>query len=77
MGIPPCINRVAAKYDMIMEPTGGITTENVGKIVGICLEAGVSYVMPHLYGSLKDKVTGALDMEKFKRAYDAIRSVAQ
>lgn len=69
--------RAAAKYDMIMEPTGGITPENVGKIVGSCLEAGVSYVMPHLYGSLKEKATGTLDMEKFKKAYDAIRSVVQ
>lgn len=69
------LNEVAiavAKYDMIMEPTGGITPENVGMIVKTCVEAGVRYVMPHLYSSLKDTSTGRLDMEKIDMAYQEI-----
>lgn len=64
--------RIAGEFDMMMEPTGGITPDNVEVIVRICLEAGAKYVMPHLYGSLKDE-TGAIDFEKMDKAVAAIK----
>lgn len=70
------VAEVAGKYNMVMEPTGGITPENVAAVVKTCLDAGATCIMPHIYGSLKNKTTGKMDLEKFRRAYEAIRSVA-
>lgn len=42
----------------MLEPTGGITPENVGEIVDVCLAAGVNHVMPHIYSSIIDKSDG-------------------
>ena len=64
--------RVAGEFDMMIEPTGGITPDNVEIIVRTCLRAGAKYVMPHLYGSLKDE-KGKLDFEKMDKAIAAIK----
>ncbi|MCI1589947.1 MULTISPECIES: KDGP aldolase [Heyndrickxia] len=42
----------------VFEPTGGITLENVERIVQTCLENGAQIVIPHLYTSLVDKDSG-------------------
>lgn len=42
----------------IIEPTGGITLDNVHIIVQTCLENGAEIVIPHLYTSLIDEKTG-------------------
>lgn len=42
----------------IIEPTGGITLDNVHAIVQTCLDNGAEMVIPHLYTSLIDKDTG-------------------
>lgn len=42
----------------IFEPTGGITLDNVGKIVETCLNNGAKTVIPHLYTSIIDESTG-------------------
>lgn len=62
------VARAVAAADMMLEPTGGITPDNVAAIVAACLAEGVRYVMPHLYGSLKDPATGDLDVAKLERA---------
>lgn len=67
----------AAKLDMAVEPTGGITPENVGRIVKVCLEAGVRRIMPHLYGSLKEPQTGDLDVGKLERAHENVLAAWQ
>lgn len=64
--------RVAGEFDMMIEPTGGITPDNVETVVRTCLEAGAKYVMPHLYGSLKDE-KGSLNFEKMDKAVTAIK----
>lgn len=69
------IARAVAEMDMMLEPTGGITPENVAAIVGVCLEEGVQYIMPHLYGSLKNRHTGDLDMQKLETAYKNVQSL--
>jgi len=42
----------------IFEPTGGIDMSNVHEIVKICIEEGAKVVIPHLYTSLVDKLSG-------------------
>lgn len=42
----------------IIEPTGGITLDNVHAIVQTCLDHGAEIVIPHLYTSIIDKETG-------------------
>ncbi len=69
------VARIAAKEGLILEPTGGITPDNVGDIVKVCLEEGVRWIMPHLYGSLKDKSTNDLNLDKLEKAYLQISSL--
>ena len=47
-----------ARYDFWLEPTGGIDLENFGEILQIALDAGVSKIIPHIYSSIIDKVSG-------------------
>ncbi|MEG0260244.1 MAG: KDGP aldolase [Lysinibacillus sp.] len=42
----------------IIEPTGGITLDNVHQVVQTCLENGAEFVIPHLYTSIIDRDTG-------------------
>lgn len=42
----------------IFEPTGGIDVENYDAVVSTCLEAGATHVVPHIYTSIVDKVSG-------------------
>ena len=51
--------RAAVKEGVqIFEPTGGIDMTNVYEIVKVCVEEGVEIVIPHLYTSLVDKISG-------------------
>lgn len=47
-----------AHHDFWLEPTGGIDLSNFEEIVRIALEAGVSKVIPHVYSSIIDSVSG-------------------
>ncbi|WP_135556519.1 KDGP aldolase [Paenibacillus cymbidii] len=62
------VARAVAAADMMLEPTGGITPDNVARVVDACLAEGVRCVMPHLYGSLKDPSTNDLDIARLERA---------
>lgn len=66
------VAEAVAREGMMIEPTGGITPDNVAEIVQVCLDAGVSYIMPHLYGSLKNPETGDLDIQKLTAAYHRV-----
>ncbi len=53
------MTRAAVKAGIkIIEPTGGITLDNVYTIVQTCLDNGAEIVIPHLYTSIIDKETG-------------------
>ena len=53
------MTRAAVKAGIkIIEPTGGITLDNVHAIVRTCLDNGAEMVIPHLYTSLIDGETG-------------------
>lgn len=47
-----------ARHDFWLEPTGGIDLDNIGDILQIALDAGVSKIIPHVYSSIIDKQSG-------------------
>ncbi len=47
----------------ILEPTGGITTANLHRVLGACLPEGPEIVIPHIHGSIIDRETGRTDPE--------------
>jgi 2-dehydro-3-deoxy-phosphogluconate aldolase len=69
------VARAVAEAGMMMEPTGGITPDNAAEIVHLCLNQGVEYLMPHIYGSLKDSGTGDLDLNLLNQTYQNIEAV--
>lgn len=62
-----------AKMDFMLEPTGGIDTENFEEIVRIAFEAGVKRVVPHVYTSIVDKETGNTNIEDIKTLYNIMK----
>ncbi|WP_414165883.1 2-dehydro-3-deoxy-phosphogluconate aldolase [Superficieibacter sp. BNK-5] len=52
------VAEACARYDFWLEPTGGIDLDNFGEILQIALDAGVSKIIPHIYSSIIDKVSG-------------------
>ncbi|GAA0290079.1 uncharacterized protein (TIGR03581 family) [Gracilibacillus halotolerans] len=60
------VAKACAEEQFALEPTGGIDLNNFKKIVAIALEAGVPFVIPHVYSSIIDKNTGATRVEDVK-----------
>ena len=52
------VAEACARHDFWLEPTGGIDLENFSEILKIALDAGVSKIIPHIYSSIIDKVSG-------------------
>ena len=52
------VAQACADYDFWLEPTGGIDLHNYAEILQIALDAGVSKIIPHIYSSIIDKVSG-------------------
>ena len=52
------VAEACACHDFWLEPTGGIDLENYAEILQIALDAGVSKIIPHIYSSIIDKVSG-------------------
>lgn len=52
------VARACARHDFWLEPTGGIDLDNFSEILQIALDAGVSKIIPHIYSSIIDKVSG-------------------
>ncbi len=47
--------KACAEAEFILEPTGGITTDNLEEILAIILNAGVKKIIPHVYTSIMDE----------------------
>lgn len=59
--------KAAVKYGITtFEPTGGLTVDNVHKVVQVCMDQGAKRVIPHLYTSLVNKESGKTEVEKLK-----------
>jgi len=70
------VAEASAKLGMpVIEPTGGITPENVAEIVKVCLDAGVDRVVPHIYGAVIDKESGLTEIDGVVKAYQAIKDL--
>ena len=52
------VAEACARNDFWLEPTGGIDLENFGEVLQMALDAGVSRIIPHIYSSIIDKVSG-------------------
>ncbi|MBZ2175998.1 KDGP aldolase [Schnuerera sp. xch1] len=59
----------------VIEPTGGITTENIYDVVKVCIDAGCQKVIPHVYSSAIDKETGLTDINVVKQLYVNIKKI--
>ena len=59
----------------VMEPTGGLSPDNVREVVKICLDAGCERVIPHIYTSIIDKETKLTRPELAAKAYAEIKSL--
>ena len=59
----------------VMEPTGGLSPDNVREVVKICLDAGCERVIPHIYTSIIDKETKLTRSELAAKAYAEIKSL--
>ncbi|SCY78919.1 2-dehydro-3-deoxy-phosphogluconate aldolase [Alkaliphilus peptidifermentans] len=59
----------------MIEPTGGITVENIKPIIETCLNAGCSKIMPHVYSSIIDKSSGLTSVNQIKRLYDVMKEI--
>ncbi|TWD34737.1 KDGP aldolase family protein [Pantoea sp. SJZ147] len=61
------VAEACAKQDFWLEPTGGIDLQNVGLILRIALDAGVSKVIPHVYSSIIDSASGETRIEDVRQ----------
>jgi len=59
----------------IMEPTGGISPDNVREIVKVCCDAGCRYIIPHIYTSIIDKETRLTSVELAAKAFAEVKAV--
>ncbi|HBM75345.1 MAG TPA: 4-hydroxy-2-ketovalerate aldolase [Clostridiaceae bacterium] len=59
----------------IIEPTGGLTVDNVQEVVKVCLEQGCERVIAHVYSSIIDKKTGLTDISLTEKLYDKIKQL--
>lgn len=52
------VAKCCAELDFYLEPTGGIDLDNYEAILKIALDAGVKKIIPHIYSSIIDPVSG-------------------
>ncbi|MCC0692498.1 2-dehydro-3-deoxy-phosphogluconate aldolase [Clostridioides sp. ZZV14-6387] len=67
--------KACAEHNFYLEPTGGIDLDNFKEIVQIALDNGVEKVIPHVYTSIIDKVTGDTKVEDIKTLYKIMKEL--
>ncbi|TMV36374.1 oxo-acid lyase, partial [Salmonella enterica subsp. enterica serovar Kentucky] len=78
-GIVPIETAIALLKDMGGSsvkyfPMGGIDLENFAEILHIALDAGVSKIIPHIYSSIIDKVSGNTRADDVRQLLAIVRS---
>lgn len=68
------VAEACARHDFWLEPTGGIDLENFAEILHIALDAGVSKIIPHIYSSIIDKVSGNTRADDVRQLLAIVRS---
>ncbi|MWP49710.1 MULTISPECIES: KDGP aldolase family protein [unclassified Gilliamella] len=61
------VAKCCAENDFYLEPTGGIDLDNYESILKIALDSGVKKIIPHIYSSIIDKVTGETRISDVKQ----------
>lgn len=69
------VAKACAENNFVLEPTGGIDLENFREIMEIILGAGVEKVIPHVYSSIIDKVTGNTKIECVKELLSIVKEL--
>lgn len=69
------VAEACARNEFVLEPTGGIDTENFREIMKIILNAGVYRVIPHIYSSIIDKETGNTKIEEVKNLLNIVKEL--
>lgn len=59
----------------MIEPTGGLNTENITQVIKVCLNAGCKKVVPHVYSSLIDEDTGLTQIDDVRNIYNKIKRI--
>ncbi len=59
----------------LIEPTGGITADNLAIITAVALEEGMEQCMPHIYTSIIDKNTGLTRIDALKKIFADIKAI--
>lgn len=68
------VAETCARHDFWLEPTGGIDLDNYTEILQIALDAGVSKIIPHIYSSIIDKVSGNTRPEDVRQLLSITRT---
>lgn len=61
------VKAAAAQGITMFEPTGGIDTETVARVVEVCAENGARRIIPHVYTSIVDPATGLTRLEDVRQ----------
>lgn len=69
------VAKACAANDFMLEPTGGIDLENYSEILRIALDAGVKKIIPHVYSSIIDKVSGNTRPEDVRRLLEQTKAL--
>ena len=69
------VAEACAKYNFILEPTGGIDLANFEEIIQIAIDAEVEKIIPHVYSSIIDSKTGSTKPEDVKVLYSIMKKV--
>ena len=67
------VAKMCAKYDLILEMTGGLSLNNIEKYVKIAKDANVKKIIPHIYSSIIDKKTGLTKKEDVKKIWKILK----
>lgn len=71
------VAKVCAAEGFALEPTGGIDLHNFEEIVSIALDAGVEKVIPHVYSSIVDVLSGETRIDDVKKLYEMMQKVGR
>lgn len=67
------VAKSCAKNNLILEITGGISLSNIQRYLTIAKKANVKKVIPHIYGSIIDPISGETNLHKIRQLWKIFR----
>lgn len=71
------VAKACAEHDFSLEPTGGIDLDNFEEILQIALDSGVKKIIPHIYSSIIDKVTGNTRPHDVQQLFEIVEGLVK